>query len=465
MKILTDSKKIEQLLTRGVDKIYPTKDALEKVLKSGKRIRLYTGWDPTTGEVHIGHTVVMRKLRQFQELGHELIFLLGTFTATLGDPTGKLSARKAMTIEETKKNAASFLKQAGKVIDFAGPNAAQIKYNHEWLSPMNLADIIKLASNFTVQQMIKRDMFTERMSVKIECPECHEFFRSRALQAFGYEFEEGTFGVKAIDAKEFCTACGYEVDFNNQQKLSGLKIIPPTPIYLNEFLYPLMQGYDSVAMDVNLEVGATDQTFNMLAGRTLMKALKNKEKFVLTVPLLTDSSGKKIGKTEGNVIGIADPPNDLYGKVMALGDDAIITVFELCTDVSLDDIEKMKKELKKGANPRDLKALLARTLVAMYHDVSAAKSAEDNFNKLFREHEAPEEIAEIKVKKDKWNIIDLLIETNLASSRSEARRLIEQGGIKVEGQTLKEIDTEVVVAKKGTIIQRGKRQFVKVVLK
>lgn len=399
MKILKDEEKIKTLLTRGVEMIYPTPAALEKVLRSGKRLKLYNGIDPTGDRLHLGHTVQLRKLRQFQDLGHEVILLFGSFTAMLGDPTGKDKTRQPLTREQVLQNAKNYKKEAAKILKFTGPNAAKIKMNHVWLDNMTLRDFVGLAHEVTVPRLLERDMFDRRL------------------------------------------------------KSGGTVTMP-------ELIYPLLQGYDSVAMDVDLEVGGSDQTFNMLMGRDLMRSLKGKEKFVLTNKLLVDSSGKKIGKTEGNVIGISDSPDDLYGKIMALGDDAIISVFILCTDVPAERIAEMERAMKHQKNPRDFKALLARTIVEMYHSKEEARAAEAQFLKLFREHEAPEKIPSKKLKKPEWMAVDLLVETNLAASKSEARRLIDQGGIKIAGQVLKK-DAVVRLNKEGVVIQRGKRQFVR----
>src|SRR3989344_1186569 len=266
---------IETLLTRGVDKIYPSRDELEKMLRSGKKLKLYQGFDPSGANLHIGHAVGLRKLRQFQDLGHKVIFLIGDFTGMIGDPSGKKDARKPLTQEQVLANAKDYKLQAQKILRFEGPNAVEIKFNSEWNKKLNFEEVLRLASQFSAQQMLERDMFQNRLK----------------------------------EGKE---------------------------ISLVEFLYPIMVAYDAVAMDVDLEVGGTDQTFNMLAGRKLHRHRLNKEKFVMTVPLLTDSSGKKIGKTEGNVIGITDPPSDFYGKIMSLADDAIINCFLLLTDLNVE---------------------------------------------------------------------------------------------------------------------------------
>lgn len=400
MPVSKDPKKIKELLTRGVEGVYPSVTAFEKVLKSGKRLRLYNGIDPTGSQLHLGHTVQLRKLRQFQDLGHEVILLFGSFTAMLGDPTGKDKARRSLTREQVIENTKNYKKEAAKILNFTGPNAAKIKMNHEWLDTMTLRDFVTLSHEVTVPRLLERDMFDRRLK-------------------------------------------------------SGGTITMP------ELIYPLLQGYDSVAMDVDLEVGGSDQMFNMLMGRDLVKTLKHKEKFVLTTPLLVDSNGHKIGKTEGNVIAISDTPDDLYGKIMALGDDSILPVFFLCTDESLEQIAEMERAIKKQKNPRDFKALLARIIVEMYHSKQAAHDAEARFLKMFRSHEAPDDVEVIKLKKQKWDLLDLLVETKLVSSKSEARRLLAQGGIKIAGVAAKE-DCEVQLNKKGIVFQRGKRQFVSV---
>src|SRR3989339_591169 len=270
MSVNANPQKINELLTRGVENIYPKKDFLEAKLKSGKPITLYTGYDPTAPTLHIGHGITMMKLRQFQDLGHKVIMLIGDFTGMIGDPTDKGAARQKLTREQVLANCKNYQEQASSILNFEGANPVAVKYNSEWLGKMNFAGILELTSHFTVQRMMERDMFEKRQ-------------------------EENK------------------------------------PIYLHEFLYPVMQAYDSVAMEVDGEVGGNDQTFNMLAGRDLMKDLQGKEKFVLTMKLLVDSTGKKMGKSEGNMIALADKPEDMFGKVMSWTDEMILKGFELCT--------------------------------------------------------------------------------------------------------------------------------------
>ena len=393
MPVSKDPRKIDELLTRGVAEIYPTKEALEKLLLSGKRIRLYMGVDPTSPHLHIGHALQLRKMRQFQDLGHEVILLIGSFTGMIGDPTDKTAARQKLTRAQVMANARTYKKQAAKILSFTGANAVKLKYNHTWLAKLNFEDVTELASHFTAQQIEDRDMFERRM-------------------------KEGK------------------------------------PVYLHEFLYPLMQGYDSVAMDVDMEIGGTDQTFNMLAGRTLMKAMKNKEKFVMTLKLLTNDEGKKMSKSEGGFIALSDTPEDMFGKIMAMDDSVIIPYFELATDVSLKEVEEKRRALAGGANPRDSKMELARTVVTMYHGARAAEKATAQFVKTFQKKD------EIPAVKARGTIVDVLVASKFASSKTDARRLIAQGGVKVNDVVVTDV---AMTVKHGSVIQKGKRYFVRVV--
>ncbi|MCL5675771.1 MAG: tyrosine--tRNA ligase [Patescibacteria group bacterium] len=316
--------KIDELLTRGVANIYPSKEALERVLRSGKKLRLYQGFDPSGIQLHIGHMTGLKKLRQWQELGHEVIFLIGDGTGQAGDPSGKKRAReKYLSNKELRENARDYVLQAGKIVDFKGKNPAKILYNGDWLNKLTLVDILDIASHFSLQQMEERDMFVER-------------------------------------------------------KKRG------EPINLREFLYPLLQGYDSVAMQVDLELGGEDQTFNMLCGRSLVKDYLHKEKFVITTPLLTDSSGNKIGKTEGNVIALTAPPNDFYGMIMSLGDDVIVKCFEYLTDLPMEEIKKIEKKIASGENPMTFKKKLAFTLTAMLNSDDATINAQEEFEEWYK---------------------------------------------------------------------------------
>lgn len=387
---------IDEILTRGVEAVVPKKGLMEK-MKSGKKLRVYLGIDPTSTRIHLGNAVPLRKLRDFQRAGHEVIFLVGSFTALIGDTSDKDAMRKPLTPEEIEANFHTYKEQASKILDFS---KAKILYNGDWLSALSFKNVVELAQHFTVQQMIERDMYQKRL-------------------------KEGK------------------------------------PIGLHEFFYPLMQGYDSVHMEVDLEIGGNDQLFNMLAGRTLLKEYKNKEKFVLTTPLIEGTDGRKMSKSYGNVINITDEPGDMYGKVMSMTDDLIIKYFILCTDVPMKEIDEADKALKGGVNPRDVKMKLAREIVTMYHDHKAALQAEQDFVNVFKKGGVPDEIPEFKLNGER-NIIDLLELCKLISSKSEGRRAVEQGGVKIDDRKVESVE-EVVHLKKGMIIQVGKRRFAKIV--
>ncbi len=397
--------KIERLLTRGVDTIYPSPEALEKVLRSGKKIRLYQGFDPTGTQLHIGHAVAIRKLRQFQDLGHEVIFLIGDGTGQAGDPSGKKSAReKFYNREELRVNARDYVRQAGKIVRFDGANPVKILYNGDWLNKLGLVEILDIAGHFSLQQMLERDLYQERLK-------------------------------------------------------SGVTLS------LREFLYPLLQGYDSVAMKVDLELGGTDQTFNMLAGRTLVKAMLGREKFVMTVPLLTDANGVKLGKTEGNVIGITDEANELYAKIMNLGDSAIVPCLTLLTDIKEDDIKTITASMKKGENPMTFKKQLAFELTRTLHSEKDAKEAQKQFELRKQggnlEHASLPTLA-AKTLSPKLALVDFLVEASLATSKSDARRLIEQKAVEYNGTVLTDVKASVQ-ARAGDIIKVGKKKYLKLV--
>jgi len=396
MKISTDKQKIEELLTRGVENIYPKPEFLDARLKEGKQLKLYTGYDPTAPTLHIGHGITMLKLRQFQDLGHKVIMLIGDFTGKIGDPTDKTSARVQLTDGQIKENLKEYKKQASSILNFKGKNKVEVKYNSKWLSKMNLDDFMGLAEHFTVPRLLERDMFQKRL-------------------------KEGK------------------------------------TIHLHEFLYPVMQAYDSVAMNVDGEVGGNDQTFNMLAGRELMKDVSKKEKFVLTGKLLTDSSGKKMGKTEGNMIALSDSPEDMFGKVMSWTDGMIVNGFELCTIIPMVEVKEIEKSLESGGNPRDYKLKLAYEVVKTFLSEDGAKKGQANFEKVIQSKDKPEEIKELTP--SKFDIITVLVEAGFVKSTTEARQNIKGGGVKVND---KKIEDHAVEVKTGDIVQKGKRFFVKI---
>ncbi len=403
---ITDKKMIKEILTRGVEKIYPSYQELEKKLLSGQRLRLYCGYDPSAPALHIGNAISLNKLAQFQALGHEVIFLVGDFTGMIGDPTDKQAARQKLSRDQVLANAKDYQKQASAYLKFDGRNPARMEYNSRWNDALKFQDLIELASHFTVQQMIQRDMFQARLK----------------------------------DEK---------------------------PIYLHEFLYPLTQGYDSVALDVDLEVGGNDQMFNMLCGRQLLKDIKQKEKFVLTMKLLADESGKKMGKSEGNVVFLNASPKEMYGQIMSWPDSLIRPAFELCTNEPLSDIAKMAEDMVRDRiNPRDLKMKLARTITGLVHGEPAAGQAEKSFVSTIQKKEAPAEMPVWEAGASAYVLPELLVESGLCSSKTEARRLIEQGGIKIdEGQgfsVAKDPKAKIKIGRCLTL-QRGKLQFVKII--
>lgn len=388
MKVITDEKKIDEILNRSVMMAYPSKEVLKKVLLSGKKLRIYNGIDPT-GALHIGHGVVLKKLRQFQDLGHEVIILIGDFTARIGDPTDKTATRKKLSKKEVEKNALGYKKLIGKILDVKKSNVIFL-HNEKWSNKLKPEDMLDLASYFTVSQLLERDMFQNRIK----------------------------------DGKE---------------------------IYLHEFLYPVFQAYDSVTMDVDMEIGGNDQTFNMLAGRTLMRKMKGKEKFVLTTKLLTDPTGKKMGKTEGNMINLDEAGESMYAKVMSWPDTMIALGFEICTELDFDNFAKEQ--------PRDQKMRLAYEIVKIYHSDKKAQEAQDNFVNTFSKGGIPEDVLEVKVSEGA-KLVDILIAEKIISSKTEFRRLISEGAITDMEKNEKIKDFEIKILK--TVYKIGKHRFIKI---
>jgi len=401
-KIIKDEKLIDELLERGVEQIFPDRESLRKKLLKGERIRLYCGYDPSATALHIGNAITINKLSQFQALGHEIIFLIGDFTGMIGDPD-KLTTRKKLTREEVLLNAKDYKKQASGYLKFSGENPAKIMYNSQWNDKLTFKEVIELASNFTVQQMIQRDMFQKRLK-------------------------------------------------------DGL------PIYLHEFLYPLTQGYDSVAMNVDLEVGGNDQMFNMLCGRDLQKTINHKEKFVMTLKLLADDQGNKMGKTTGNAVFLNQSPEDMYGSVMSWPDEIIANAFELCTKVSLAEIVKIKNDLSdETKNPRDLKMKLAWEMVKLNHSEAKANKAQDHFIRIVQKKEAPKEVISIEIEMGE-SIISLLKKTTFFDSNAEAKRKIKQGGIELDGKKITDIGIKIEKNMNGKILKAGKRNFCRIIV-
>lgn len=395
MKKTPSEGQIKGILDRWTDKIYPSRGDFEKALMS-KKMRIYSGIDPTSSHLHLGHSTNFFLLKAFQGWGHEIIIVIGDFTARIGDPTGRLSVRKALTEAEVSQNMRNYRKQIEKII-----HEPDIRQNSGWLKNMTLEKVFDLASIFTHGQMIKRNMFQERLK-------------------------------------------------KNQE------------IYLTEFLYPLLQGYDSMHLEADAEVGGTDQTFNMLVGRELLKK-EGKEKFVITTPLLENpKTGKKLmSKSEGSFIALDDSPGEMFGKIMALPDEAIIPCFKLCTEFDMADIERIETEMKsKEINPRDAKEKLGRVIVEIYYSRKVAEDAANEFSRVFREQDMPSSVPEISLKEKTLPVVDLLVKTKLAPSKSEARRLVVQKGVKIDGKVQDDWQKTIEI-KKGMVVQAGKRKFAK----
>ena len=402
-KIDTDLEKIEEILTRSVSSIYPSKDFLKKELLSGKRLKIYVGADATGSSLHLGHATNFILLEKLRRLGHEIVILFGDFTATIGDPTGKGGARVMLNKKQVDKNLKTWKNQIAKIIKLNdSKNSVKFVRNSKWLSKLKFNDVIKLSSNFTVGQMIERDMFQKRIS----------------------------------DDK---------------------------PIYLHEFLYPLMQGYDSVALDVDLEIGGNDQTFNMLTGRTLLKKIKNKEKFVLTTTLLVNPvTGKKLmNKSEGFTIDLDDKPDDMFGKVLSLSDEVIIPMYIDTTFLDLEKINKIEINLKQEKlNPRDAKIELAKEIIKIYHSEKEANKAEENFIKTFKEGGVPDNVLEVsKTKGDRLD--EILLSEKIITSKNEWRRLIEQNGLTIV-ETGEKISDQNYLIKETNTYRVGKKRFIKI---
>ncbi len=402
MNISTNDTQIEEILSRSVDTVYPSADVLRNKLKSGKQLRIYVGIDPTATYVHIGHSTNYLILERLHSLGHKIIVLVGDFTATIGDPSDKRSMRVQLTNQQVRENLKTFKKQIGKILDFdSTKNPIEFRFNSEWLAGLTFSDAVELASNFTVQQMIERDAFQKRMA----------------------------------DNK---------------------------PLFVHEFFYPLMQGYDSVMLDVDLEIGGTDQTFNMLAGRTLLKRYKDKEKCVMTTTLLVNpkTNEKLMSKSLGTGVSLDSDADEMFGKTMALPDEGIIQCFIDCTRLSMSEVELIKSQLADGANPKDIKLRLAEEIVTMYHSKQAAKDATDAWTKQFSNRETPDTIEDFSVSDDVATWADLLVAANLASSKSEARRLIEQGAVKLNGS---KVDVETFDFQTGDVLKAGKRNYIRLI--
>ncbi|MBN1367013.1 MAG: tyrosine--tRNA ligase [Dehalococcoidales bacterium] len=393
--IITD---IEYVLSRGVAEVI-VESELRAALKSGKKLRLKLGLDPSAPDIHVGHMVVFRKLRQFQELGHQVILIVGDWTAQIGDPSGRSATRKMLSAEQVKANAETYMQQFFRVVD---KDKTEIKWQSEWFGKFSLADVVSLTSKFTVAQFLAREDFSKR-------------------------FSEGS------------------------------------PIAITELLYPLLQAYDSVAIQSDVEFGGTDQKFNLLVGRELQTMIGQKPQQVFMTPLLVGTDGsKKMSKSLGNYIGVAEAPNDIYGKTMSLADNMILTYFELLTDVPADELAEFRRQIGSSAvNPMVLKKKLAYELVAQLYDEKEAAGAEANFTKVHQQKEIPDNMPEIKSDITTPDLRKLLVAAGSAASSSEAVRLIKQGAIEIDGERISDFTAEV---KNGSVVKVGKHRFFKIII-
>lgn len=398
-----------RIIEKGADEIINIDDLrqkLEKSLRSGNPLTIKLGLDPTAPDIHLGHTVVLRKIKQFQDLGHRAVIIIGDFTGMIGDPTGKSKTRKQLTQDEVIQNARTYEKQIFKILDKEKTN---VRFNSEWLNTLNFSDVIRLASKCTVARMLERDDFQNRFQL-------HE------------------------------------------------------SIGIHEFFYPLMQGYDSVELKADVEIGGTEQRFNILMGRNLQKDYGQESQVAMFMPILEGTDGiEKMSKSLGNYIGINEAPSEIYGKVMSIPDILILRYFELVTDIHPDELAVIKADLNSGSvNPRDVKMRLAREITALYHGAEAAALAEEHFRMVFQRREMPEDIAEFMIpdsvfSDDGVDVVKLIVSAGFSSSNSEARRLIVQGAVKLNGNKIDKFN--IIGLKDGDIIQSGKLKFIKLKIK
>lgn len=401
MKMVNDKQKIKTLLTRAVSSAI-VREHLEKRLNSGEKLRVKFGIDPTAPDIHLGHTVPLLKLRQFQNLGHQAILIIGDFTARIGDPTGRIKARELLSESEVKKNLKTYLGQISKIIDI---KKTEIHHNTEWFGKMSVRNFFELVGKITVQQILKREDFKKRIK-------------------------------------------------------------NDTDITTNEVMYPLFQGYDSVMARADVEIGGEDQLLNLLMGRRIQRACNIPEQNILTTWLIEGTDGtKKMSKSSGNYIGITEKPNIIFGKIMSIPDSLIIKYFRALTTITDAEIDKFEMELKsKKINPRDIKNKLAYEIVKMYFGERGAEEAGEEFNRVFRKHEPPKKMPVAALKKGFYDAPDLLLKLNLVKSKSEARRLINENAVKIDGGAVEDPKTKIS-ATSGLVVQIGKKRFVKIEIK
>ena len=398
---MTSTKKAVELISRGVEEVLIGEE-LKKKLDSGKRLNIKAGFDPTAPDLHLGHTVLINKLRQFQTLGHQIIFLIGDFTGIIGDPSGKSATRPPLSAEEVKENAKTYQEQIFKILD---PDLTKVVFNSSWMDKMDAADLIRLASHHTVARMLERDDFDKRYK-------------------------------------------------SNQ------------PISIHEFLYPLIQGYDSVELDVDVELGGTDQKFNLLVGRQLQEVHGKSPQVVITMPILEGLDGnQKMSKSLDNYIGIDEPAKEMFGKIMSISDTLMWRYFELLSFKDLDEIEQYKKQIETGENPRDIKFKLAEEIITRFHDSKSAQDAKNDFVKRFSNNAIPDVIDEIEVKVSDKGVVfaNLLKEIKLVGSTSDAHRMIKQAAVKIDGERVED-GKQILQEGFSAVIQVGKRKFARVKL-
>ncbi len=395
-----------EVLRRGTAEIVPEDELRNKVIRSiatGIPLKVKLGLDPSAPDIHVGHTVVLHKLRQFQELGHRVQLLIGDFTGRIGDPTGKSETRKQLTEDDVKRNAATYQEQISKILD---PAKTEIVYNSTWLAPMTFAEVVELSAKYTVARMLEREDFTNRYTTG-------------------------------------------------------------QPISIHEFFYPLMQGFDSVALETDIELGGTDQKFNLLMGRTLQKEYGKEPQVAIMMPLLEGLDGAhKMSKSLGNYIGINEPPKEIYGKAMSIPDELMVKYYELATDIGNEELAALKQGVANGSvHPRDAKMKLAYTIVRMYHGEDAAKEAEAHFVTVFQQRSLPEDIETFVVPQEeledgKIRLVKLLLLSGLQPSGAEARRTVQGGGVKVNEEKITDPNAELAI-KEGDVVQIGKRKFIR----
>lgn len=401
---MTDIKKQLEAVKRGVVDLISEDELIQK-FKKGKPLRIKLGMDPTAPDIHLGHSVVLHKMREFQNLGHKAVLIIGDYTARVGDPSGTDKTRPMLSGEEIDKNAQTYLDQAGKILDLS-PEKFEMRKNSEWLSKMNFAEVIKLASNMTVARMLERDSFDKRFKAGI-------------------------------------------------------------PIGTHEFLYPLMQGYDSFKVAADVELGGTDQTFNNLVGRDIQRANGMEQQVVIVMPLLVGLDGtEKMSKSKGNYIGVTESAQEIFGKVMSVSDELMWNYYELLSSKTLKEIINLKKEVAEGrAHPKVAKVELAKEIIAQFYNSSEAEKSEKEFEKIFSKKEMPSEIEEVVIKKgNNYLLVDLLLTLNMVSSKGEARRMIKQSGISVNEKKISDID-ETIEGAGEVVLRVGKRKFKKVLFK